>query len=62
MNLPKLGSPPCIAVFIRGELIIDFPIFNAIFFEEAPLTFSSIILFTPSPSKTTLLARFNKSF
>ena len=57
--LPQLGSSPAIAVFTKGEFAIE----NAIFFACDSVfdlrIFTVINLEDPSPSATTLLARFN---
>ncbi len=61
MILPQLGSPPAIAVFTNGELAIEKAIFFASF---SVLQFCILIVInldTPSPSATTLLAKFNKT-
>ena len=60
--LPQFGSSPAIAVFTKGELATEKPIFLA---SSSFLQFSTLIdinFDAPSPSKTTLLAKFNKTF
>ena len=59
--LPQLGSSPNIAVLTNGELAIE----NDIFFASLSLEHFRELIFinfeAPSPSLTTLFAKFNKT-
>ena len=61
ITLPQFGSSPAIAVFTSGELATE----NAIFFASSSLlhfvTSTCINFDAPSPSLTTLFAKFNKT-
>ena len=57
--LPQFGSSPFIAVFTSGEFAIENAIFFALSSDLQFFTFTVINLVAPSPSATTLLAKFN---
>ena len=59
--LPQLGSSPAIAVLTKGEFAIEKAIFFASISFLHLLTFTVINLEDPSPSDTTLFAKFNKT-
>ena len=61
MILPQLGSSPAIAVLTRGEFAIEKAIVLASISFLHFLTFIVINLEAPSPSETTLFAKFNKT-
>ena len=59
--LPQLGSSPAIAVLTNGEFAIEKAIFFASFSFLQFSTFIVINFDAPSPSATTLFAKFNKT-
>src|SRR6056300_391292 len=59
--LPQLGSSPAIAVLTNGELAIERAICFASISDLHFLTLTVTNFEDPSPSETTLFARFNKT-